>query len=77
MFVCVCVFKEQGEGHNGADRGGVKRAQNQMPYFLSRGAQDQAIIKAGYCVKQGAVVRHTHTLRVIQCRHNEPSRLVG
>lgn len=62
VCVCVCVFKEQGEGHNGADRGGVKRAQNQMPYFLSRGAQDQAIIKAGYCVKQGAVVRaHTHT----------------
>ncbi|XP_026033621.1 pleckstrin homology domain-containing family A member 1 isoform X5 [Astatotilapia calliptera] len=52
------ITATQGEGHNGADRGGVKRAQNQMPYFLSRGAQDQAIIKAGYCVKQGAVMKN-------------------
>ncbi|XP_042080678.1 LOW QUALITY PROTEIN: pleckstrin homology domain-containing family A member 1 [Haplochromis burtoni] len=54
----ITATQEQGEGHNGADRGGVKRAQNQMPYFLSRGAQDQAIIKAGYCVKQGAVMKN-------------------
>ncbi|XP_034426087.1 pleckstrin homology domain-containing family A member 1 isoform X3 [Hippoglossus hippoglossus] len=49
--------QEQGEGQNGAERGGVKRTQNQLPYFLSRGAQDQAVIKAGYCVKQGAVMK--------------------
>ncbi|XP_063338510.1 pleckstrin homology domain-containing family A member 1-like isoform X2 [Pelmatolapia mariae] len=54
----ITATQEQGEGHNGADRGAVKRAQNQMPYFLSRGAQDQAIIKAGYCVKQGAVMKN-------------------
>ncbi|KAG7215493.1 hypothetical protein INR49_003269 [Caranx melampygus] len=54
---------EQGEGQNGADRGGLKRCQNQLPYFLSRGAQDQTFIKAGYCVKQGAVEREA--LRVI------------
>uniref|UniRef100_A0A669C9A4 Pleckstrin homology domain containing A1 n=1 Tax=Oreochromis niloticus TaxID=8128 RepID=A0A669C9A4_ORENI len=56
--VPIITATQQGEGHNGADRGGVKRAQNQMPYFLSRGAQDQAIIKAGYCVKQGAVMKN-------------------
>ncbi|XP_060951354.1 pleckstrin homology domain-containing family A member 1-like [Limanda limanda] len=49
--------QEQGDGQNGAERGGVKRTQNQLPYFLSRGAQDQAVIKAGYCVKQGAVMK--------------------
>ncbi|XP_062269901.1 pleckstrin homology domain-containing family A member 1 isoform X2 [Platichthys flesus] len=49
--------QEQGEGQNGGERGAVKRTQNQLPYFLSRGAQDQAVIKAGYCVKQGAVMK--------------------
>ncbi|AWP18173.1 putative pleckstrin -likey domain-containing family A member 1 [Scophthalmus maximus] len=48
---------EQGEGQNGAERGGLKRCQNQLPYFLSRVAQDQAVIKAGWCVKQGAVMK--------------------
>lgn len=56
-FLCVCVFQEQGEGQNGSERGGLKRGQNQLPYYLSRGVQDQGFIKAGYCVKQGAVVR--------------------
>ncbi|XP_028287692.1 pleckstrin homology domain-containing family A member 1 isoform X3 [Parambassis ranga] len=54
----ITATQEQGEGQNGAERGGVKRAQNQLPYFLSRGAQDQAVIKAGYCVKQGAVMKN-------------------
>ncbi|GLD63206.1 pleckstrin homology domain-containing family A member 1-like isoform X3, partial [Lates japonicus] len=54
----ITATQEQGEGQNGADRGGLKRCQNQLPYFLSRGAQDQAIIKAGYCVKQGAVMKN-------------------
>ncbi|KAI3365523.1 hypothetical protein L3Q82_010134 [Scortum barcoo] len=48
----ITTTQEQGEGQNGAERGGLKRGQNQLPYFLSRGVQDQAIIKAGYCVKQ-------------------------
>ncbi|KAM6898617.1 pleckstrin homology domain-containing family A member 1-like isoform 2-T2 [Lycodopsis pacificus] len=48
----------QGEGQNEAERGGLKRGQNHLPYFLSRGAQDQAIIKAGYCVKQGALMKN-------------------
>ncbi|KAM4526398.1 pleckstrin homology domain-containing family A member 1-like isoform 2-T2 [Fundulus diaphanus] len=50
------ITATQSEGQNGSDRG--KRAQNQLPYFLSRGAQDQSLIKAGYCVKQGAVMRN-------------------
>uniref|UniRef100_A0A3B3UE84 Pleckstrin homology domain containing, family A (phosphoinositide binding specific) member 1b n=1 Tax=Poecilia latipinna TaxID=48699 RepID=A0A3B3UE84_9TELE len=50
------ITATQSEGQNGSDRG--KRAQNQLPYFLSRGAQDQSFIKAGYCVKQGAVMRN-------------------
>ncbi|XP_030611598.1 pleckstrin homology domain-containing family A member 1 isoform X3 [Archocentrus centrarchus] len=54
----ITATQEQGEGHNGSDRGGVKRAQNQMPYYLSRGAQDQAVIKAGHCVKQGALMKN-------------------
>ncbi|XP_035998207.1 pleckstrin homology domain-containing family A member 1 isoform X3 [Fundulus heteroclitus] len=52
----ITATQEQSEGQNGSDRG--KRAQNQLPYFLSRGAQDQSLIKAGYCVKQGAVMRN-------------------
>ncbi|TKS89336.1 Pleckstrin -like proteiny domain-containing family A member 1 [Collichthys lucidus] len=54
----ITATQEQGEGQNGAERGGLKRGQNQLPYFLSRGAQDQAVIKAGYCVKQGAVMKN-------------------
>ncbi|XP_069573692.1 pleckstrin homology domain-containing family A member 1 isoform X2 [Brachyistius frenatus] len=54
----ITATQEQGEGQNGADRGGLKRGQSQMPYFLSRGAQDQAVIKTGYCVKQGAVMKN-------------------
>ncbi|KAM6964023.1 pleckstrin homology domain-containing family A member 1-like isoform 2-T3 [Tautogolabrus adspersus] len=54
----ITATQEQGEGQNGAERGGVKRGQNQLPYYLSRGVQDQAIIKAGYCVKQGALMKN-------------------
>ncbi|XP_028424210.1 pleckstrin homology domain-containing family A member 1 isoform X1 [Perca flavescens] len=54
----ITATQEQGEGHNEAERGGLKRGQNHLPYYLSRGAQDQAIIKAGYCVKQGALMKN-------------------
>ncbi|XP_068161953.1 pleckstrin homology domain-containing family A member 1 isoform X3 [Antennarius striatus] len=54
----ITATQEQGEGQNGADRVGLKRAQCQLPYYLSRGTQDQAISKAGYCVKQGAVMKN-------------------
>ncbi|XP_061564768.1 pleckstrin homology domain-containing family A member 1 isoform X1 [Cololabis saira] len=53
----ITTTQEQGDGQNGgSDRG--KRVQNQMPYFLSRAAQDQSVIKAGYCVKQGALMKN-------------------
>ncbi|XP_037547641.1 pleckstrin homology domain-containing family A member 1 [Nematolebias whitei] len=48
--------QEQSEGQDGSDR--VKRAQNQLPYFLSKGAQDQPFVKTGFCVKQGAVMKN-------------------
>lgn len=54
MLTGLYLSQEQHEDQNGADK---RRAHNQLPYFLSREAQDQSIIKAGYCVKQGAVVR--------------------
>nr|XP_020482355.2 pleckstrin homology domain-containing family A member 1-like isoform X1 [Labrus bergylta] len=54
----ITATQEQGEGQNGAERGGVKRGQNQLPYYLSRGVQDAGIIKAGYCVKQGALMKN-------------------
>lgn len=34
----------------------MQRSHSQLPYFLGRPAQEHAVIKAGYCVKQGAVV---------------------
>ncbi|XP_068455367.1 pleckstrin homology domain-containing family A member 1-like isoform X2 [Clinocottus analis] len=54
----ITATQEQGEGQIEAERGGLKRGQNQLPYFLSRGAQDQTVIKAGYCVKQGALMKN-------------------
>ncbi|CAL8301621.1 unnamed protein product [Lota lota] len=54
----ITATQEQGEGQNGAERGGRRRGQNQVPYFLSRGTQDQTLIKAGFCVKQGAVMKN-------------------
>ncbi|XP_029312101.1 pleckstrin homology domain-containing family A member 1 isoform X1 [Cottoperca gobio] len=53
----ITATQEQGEEQNEAERGGLKRGQNTLPYFLSRGVQDQAI-KAGYCVKQGALMKN-------------------
>ncbi|XP_058477894.1 pleckstrin homology domain-containing family A member 1 isoform X1 [Solea solea] len=53
----ITATQEQGEGQNGAERGGLKRCQNQLPFYLSRGTQDQTVVKVGYCVKQGAVMK--------------------
>ncbi|XP_041714418.1 pleckstrin homology domain-containing family A member 1 isoform X2 [Coregonus clupeaformis] len=55
----ITATQEQGNGgQNGADRGNLRKAHSQLPYLLGRGAQDQALIKAGYCVKQGAVMKN-------------------
>ncbi|XP_048842708.1 pleckstrin homology domain-containing family A member 1-like isoform X4 [Brienomyrus brachyistius] len=47
--------QEGGEGPNGP---GVKRSHSQHPYYGGRPLQDHAVIKAGYCVKQGAVMKN-------------------
>lgn len=40
----------------GADRNHVKRSQSHLPHLAPKPPPDSAVIKAGYCVKQGAVV---------------------
>lgn len=53
------LFVTQHEGSDCADRAdgeALQRSHSQLPYFLGRPAQDHAVIKSGYCVKQGAVV---------------------
>uniref|UniRef100_A0A8B9KD95 Pleckstrin homology domain containing, family A (phosphoinositide binding specific) member 1b n=1 Tax=Astyanax mexicanus TaxID=7994 RepID=A0A8B9KD95_ASTMX len=54
----ITPTQEKGEGQNGADRGTVRKPHGQMPYYLSRANQDQSVVKAGYCVKQGAVMKN-------------------
>ncbi|XP_030631549.1 pleckstrin homology domain-containing family A member 1 isoform X4 [Chanos chanos] len=54
----ITTTQEKGEGQNGAERGGLRKQHGQVPYYLSRTAQDQSVIKAGYCVKQGAVMKN-------------------
>uniref|UniRef100_A0A8C1S8E7 Pleckstrin homology domain containing, family A (phosphoinositide binding specific) member 1b n=1 Tax=Cyprinus carpio TaxID=7962 RepID=A0A8C1S8E7_CYPCA len=50
--------QEKGEDQNGADRSGQRKPPGQLPYYLSRSNQDQSVIKAGYCVKQGGVMKN-------------------
>lgn len=53
------LFVTQHEGNDCVDRAdgeALQRSHSQLPYFLGRPAQDHAVIKSGYCVKQGAVV---------------------
>uniref|UniRef100_A0A669EJH3 Pleckstrin homology domain containing, family A (phosphoinositide binding specific) member 1a n=1 Tax=Oreochromis niloticus TaxID=8128 RepID=A0A669EJH3_ORENI len=40
------------------EREAMQRSHSQLPYFLGRPAQDHNVIKSGYCVKQGAVMRN-------------------
>ncbi|KAM7073453.1 pleckstrin homology domain-containing family A member 1 isoform 3-T7 [Molossus nigricans] len=42
----------------GADRNHVKRSQSHLPHLAPKPPSDSAVIKAGYCVKQGAVMRN-------------------
>ncbi|XP_048842706.1 pleckstrin homology domain-containing family A member 1-like isoform X2 [Brienomyrus brachyistius] len=51
----ITPTQEGGEGPNGP---GVKRSHSQHPYYGGRPLQDHAVIKAGYCVKQGAVMKN-------------------
>ncbi|XP_072522885.1 pleckstrin homology domain-containing family A member 1 isoform X1 [Salminus brasiliensis] len=54
----ITPTQEKGEGQNGAERGAVRKPHGQMPYYLSRANQDQSVVKAGFCVKQGAVMKN-------------------
>ncbi|XP_052436807.1 pleckstrin homology domain-containing family A member 1a isoform X4 [Carassius gibelio] len=58
--VAVVTQTQDGEvGHSvGGEKVGLRKAQNHPPYLHSRAGQDQAIIKAGYCVKQGALMKN-------------------
>ncbi|XP_077470157.1 pleckstrin homology domain-containing family A member 1-like isoform X1 [Stigmatopora argus] len=49
---------EGGDGAERAEREDMHRSHSQLPYFLGRPAQDHTVIKSGYCVKQGAVMRN-------------------
>uniref|UniRef100_A0A671N142 Pleckstrin homology domain-containing family A member 1-like n=1 Tax=Sinocyclocheilus anshuiensis TaxID=1608454 RepID=A0A671N142_9TELE len=62
-YVCFfpsAFFQQDGEvGHSvGGEKMGLRKAQNHPPYLHSRAGQDQTIIKAGYCVKQGALMKN-------------------
>uniref|UniRef100_A0A672R3U7 Pleckstrin homology domain-containing family A member 1-like n=1 Tax=Sinocyclocheilus grahami TaxID=75366 RepID=A0A672R3U7_SINGR len=76
----VTQTQQDGEvGHSvGGEKVGLRKAQNHPPYLHSRAGQDQTIIKAGYCVKQGALEKDP--LRIIllkevhkvqECKHGE------
>ncbi|XP_045047436.1 pleckstrin homology domain-containing family A member 1 isoform X7 [Desmodus rotundus] len=40
------------------DRNHLKRSQSHLPYFTPKPSSDSAVLKAGYCVKQGAVMKN-------------------
>ncbi|KAM6130059.1 pleckstrin homology domain-containing family A member 1 isoform 5-T5 [Phoenicopterus ruber ruber] len=50
--------EEISECSEGGDRNYLKRSQSHLPYFTAKHSPDNAIIKAGYCVKQGAVMKN-------------------
>lgn len=50
--------QEGGDGAEKADREAMQRSLSQLPYFLGRPSQEHTVIKSGYCVKQGAVMRN-------------------
>ncbi|XP_058605272.1 pleckstrin homology domain-containing family A member 1a isoform X2 [Onychostoma macrolepis] len=58
--VAVVTQTQDGEvGHSvGGEKVGLRKAPNHPPYLHSRAGQDQTIIKAGYCVKQGALMKN-------------------
>ncbi|XP_023380026.1 pleckstrin homology domain-containing family A member 1 isoform X6 [Pteropus alecto] len=50
--------EEVNECTESTDRNNLKRSQSHLPYFTSKLPSDSAVIKAGYCVKQGAVMKN-------------------
>ncbi|KAL7873863.1 hypothetical protein AOLI_G00129340 [Acnodon oligacanthus] len=58
----VPIITRTQEGDDGQSAGrekeALKRPHSHLPYFLCRPTQEQSVIKAGYCVKQGAVMKN-------------------
>ncbi|XP_031244423.1 pleckstrin homology domain-containing family A member 1 isoform X2 [Mastomys coucha] len=50
--------EEVNECGESIDRNNLKRSQSHLPYFAPKPPPDSAVIKAGYCVKQGAVMKN-------------------
>uniref|UniRef100_H0XVY1 PH domain-containing protein n=1 Tax=Otolemur garnettii TaxID=30611 RepID=H0XVY1_OTOGA len=50
--------EEVNECGESIDRNNLKRSQSHLPYFTPKPPPDSAVIKAGYCVKQGAVMKN-------------------
>nr|XP_036867131.1 pleckstrin homology domain-containing family A member 1 isoform X4 [Manis javanica] len=50
--------EEVNECGESIDRNNLKRSQSHLPYFPPKPPSDSAVIKAGYCVKQGAVMKN-------------------
>ncbi|XP_029788586.1 pleckstrin homology domain-containing family A member 1 isoform X1 [Suricata suricatta] len=50
--------EEVSECGESIDRNNLKRSQSHLPYFAPKPPPDSAVIKAGYCVKQGAVMKN-------------------
>ncbi|KAM6956846.1 pleckstrin homology domain-containing family A member 1-like isoform 2-T2 [Aplochiton taeniatus] len=54
----ITQTQEGGDTLDGAEREALRRSHSQLPYFLGRSTQEHTVIKSGYCVKQGAVMRN-------------------
>ncbi|XP_030190507.1 pleckstrin homology domain-containing family A member 1 isoform X3 [Leopardus geoffroyi] len=55
----IKITKEEvNECGESIDRNNLKRSQSHLPYFAPKPPPDSAVIKAGYCVKQGAVMKN-------------------
>uniref|UniRef100_A0A8C5P2S8 Pleckstrin homology domain containing, family A (phosphoinositide binding specific) member 1 n=1 Tax=Jaculus jaculus TaxID=51337 RepID=A0A8C5P2S8_JACJA len=50
--------EEVNECSEAVDRNNLNRPQGRLPYFAPKPPADGAVIKAGYCVKQGAVMKN-------------------
>ncbi|XP_067858390.1 pleckstrin homology domain-containing family A member 1 isoform X8 [Heptranchias perlo] len=46
------------ESLEGIEKSNLKRSQSQLAYFIGKPTSDQAVIKSGFCVKQGAVMKN-------------------
>ncbi|XP_051578424.1 pleckstrin homology domain-containing family A member 1-like isoform X2 [Myxocyprinus asiaticus] len=58
--VAVVTPTQEGEGGHsvGVEKVNLRKTLNHPPYLQTRAAQDQTVIKAGYCVKQGALMKN-------------------